>query len=129
LFSPRPSPRRSVLRATLDLVVERADGGLDVIDYKRSRGGNPARYALQLGAYRAAVQQHFGVRPVRTGLVHLLAPAEQPDWIEPAPVDLGRLVTQLVEQRYRAEFNPVDRPLCVVARCGFVRACHPQAGE
>src|SRR6185369_14266695 len=29
-----------VLKATLDLVIERADGSIDVIDYKRSRGGD-----------------------------------------------------------------------------------------
>jgi ATP-dependent helicase/DNAse subunit B len=129
LFAPRPplsTPRRGVLRATLDLVVERKDGSLDVIDYKRSRGGNAARYALQLSTYRAAVQQHFGKRPVRTGLVHLLAVDEQPDWIEPAAVDLGALVARLVEHRFRAEFPPVDRPRCLLARCGFVTACHPR---
>ena len=32
-----------VLKATLDLVIERADGSIDVIDYKRSRGGDEAR--------------------------------------------------------------------------------------
>jgi ATP-dependent helicase/nuclease subunit A len=130
LFAPRPSAepamKRAVLRATLDLVVERADGSLDVIDYKRSRGGNAARYALQLGAYRAAVQQHFGLRTVRTGLVHLLAVDEQPDWIEAPSVDLGQLVSELVEHRYAGDFKPVDRPRCLVARCGFIQACHPR---
>jgi hypothetical protein len=132
LFAPPPisvAPKRAVLRATLDLVVERNDGTLDVIDYKRSRGGSSARYALQLSAYRSAVQQYFGRESVRTGLVHLLAVDEQPDWVEPAPVDLGRLVSELAEQRYQGEFKPVARPLCLVARCGFVQACHPRAKD
>ncbi|HEY4159574.1 MAG TPA: 3'-5' exonuclease, partial [Polyangiaceae bacterium] len=37
-----------VLKATLDLVIERADGSIDVIDYKRSKGGDEERYAFQL---------------------------------------------------------------------------------
>ena len=129
LFAEPPPPRRAVLRATLDLIVERRDGSLDVIDYKRTRGEHSARYALQLDAYRAAVEQRFGPRPIRTGLVHLLGAAEQPAWIEPSGADLGRLVADLVLHRYRGQFKPVNRPRCIEARCGFVPACHPKRDD
>ncbi len=62
-----------VLKATLDLVIERTDGSIDVIDYKRSRGGDEDRYSFQLAAYREAAQRHYGIERIRTGLVHLLA--------------------------------------------------------
>ncbi|MFZ5894034.1 MAG: UvrD-helicase domain-containing protein [Myxococcota bacterium] len=127
LFHTPNAQHRSVLRATLDLVVERADGSIDVIDYKRSRGGDPTRYSLQLFAYRLAVQQRFGDRPLRTGLVNLLATSAEPIWVAEEPQrDLAELMALLAESRYRAHYPPIQRTRCVAARCGFVSACHPR---
>lgn len=128
LFAPRPAPstpRHSVLRATLDLVVERRDGSIDIVDYKRSRGGTSERYALQLYAYRRAVEQHFGARALRTGLVALLAERVEPEWLTVRPLDLTKLVEELAERRYEGEFPGVPRPQCELGRCGFIAACHP----
>lgn len=128
LFHTPNAQHRSVLRATLDLVVERDDGSIDVIDYKRSRGGDPTRYALQLHAYRLAVEQRFGERKVRTGLINLLAPSAEPVWVSEAPPrELAELMALLAESRYRAHYPPIQRARCVSARCGFVTACHPRA--
>jgi ATP-dependent helicase/nuclease subunit A len=127
LFHTPDAQHRSVLRATLDLVVERDDGGIDVIDYKRSRGGDPTRYALQLHAYRLAVEQRFGERRIRTGLVNLLGPSAEPIWVsDPPPRELAELMALLAESRYRAHYPPIQRTRCVAARCGFIMACHPR---
>jgi ATP-dependent helicase/nuclease subunit A len=132
LFAPRAEPlppRHSLLRATLDLVVERADGSIDIIDYKRSRSGAAERYVLQLYAYRRAVVQHFGARPLRSGLVPLLGESAEPEWTTPRAVDLAKLVEAVAERRYTGEFPGVPRPRCELGRCGFLAACHPRGGK
>lgn len=126
LFAPAPMERRVLLKATLDLVVVHADGSVDVIDYKRARASEPSRYFLQLHAYRLAVQQNFAARSVRTGLVHLLGEASEPDWIDPPPVQLAELAVRLAASRYNADLPLIPVHRCRQARCGFVRACHPQ---
>jgi len=118
-----------VLKATLDLAIERPDGSIDVIDYKRSRGGDDDRYAFQLAAYRAAAARHFGVDRIRTGLVHLLAESNEPDWQAPPPFDFFELGTRLVEARFHDDWPGIDERACRKAQCGFVSACHGSGDE
>ncbi|HEY0463353.1 MAG TPA: PD-(D/E)XK nuclease family protein, partial [Polyangiaceae bacterium] len=113
-----------VLKATLDLVIERADGSIDVIDYKRSRGGDEDRYSFQLAAYREAARRHFGVDRIRTGLVHLLAADNEPDWQTPPAFDFFELGTRLIEARFHDLWPAIAEPACRKAQCGFVSACH-----
>jgi ATP-dependent helicase/nuclease subunit A len=113
-----------VLKATLDLVIERADGSIDVIDYKRSRGGDEDRYSFQLAAYREAAQRHYGTARVRTGLVHLLSENSEPDWQTSTSFDFFELGTRLVEARFHDAWPGVAEPACRKAQCGFVSACH-----
>jgi len=113
-----------VLKATLDLVIERADGSIDVIDYKRSRGGDEDRYAFQLAAYREAAQRHFGIDRIRTGLVHLLGENNEPDWQTPPEFDFFELGTRLIEARFHDSWPAIAEPACRKAQCGFVSACH-----
>ncbi len=127
LFAEGAAKRRAVLKATLDLAIERPDGTIEILDYKRTRGGDAARYAPQLHAYCVAARHAFGARAVRAGLVHLLAGSGEPEWLEPAPLDLPRLVTDLVRKRYRGDFPGVVASRCRALRCGFLSACHPEA--
>jgi ATP-dependent helicase/nuclease subunit A len=120
----RKVERRALIKATLDLVVERPDRSIEVLDYKRSRGGDSRRYALQLSAYASVCRAEFGQRLVRVGLVHLLGQSSEPEWLEPAPHELSGLVTNLVRRRYSGEYPPVAPPRCRAARCGFLNACH-----
>jgi len=113
-----------VLKATLDLVIERADGSIDVIDYKRSRGGDEDRYAFQLAAYREAARRHFGLNRIRTGLVHLLGEDNEPDWQTPPAFDFFELGTRLIEARFHDFWPGIAEPACRQAQCGFVSACH-----
>ncbi|HKO49660.1 MAG TPA: PD-(D/E)XK nuclease family protein, partial [Polyangiaceae bacterium] len=113
-----------VIKATLDLVIERVDGSIDVIDYKRSRGGDEDRYSFQLAAYRTAAQRHFGIDRIRTGLVHLLGENNEPDWQTPAAFDFFELGTRLVEARFHDSWPAISEPACRKAQCGFVSACH-----
>lgn len=117
------------LKATLDLVIERPDGSIDVLDYKRSRGGDEERYAFQLAAYREAAQRHFGTEHVRTGLVHLLGEDHEPDWQVPPRFDFFELGTRLVEARFRDRWAGISEPACRKAQCGFVSACHSGSPE
>ena len=113
-----------VLKATLDLVIERSDGSIDVIDYKRSRGGDDDRYSFQLAAYREAAQRHFGIERIRTGLVHLLGENNEPDWQTPPRFDFFELGTRLIEARFHDLWPAIAEPACRKAQCGFVSACH-----
>ena len=113
-----------VLKATLDLVIERSDGSIDVIDYKRSRGGDEDRYSFQLAAYREAARRHFGTERVRTGLVHLLGEHNEPDWQTPPDFDFFELGTRLIEARFHDRWPGVAEVACRKAQCGFVSACH-----
>ena len=113
-----------VLKATLDLVIERADGSIDVIDYKRSRGGDEDRYSFQLAAYREAARRHYGSDRIRTGLVHLLADDSEPDWQTPTDFDFFELGTRLVEARFHHVWPGIAEAACRKAQCGFVAACH-----
>lgn len=116
-----------VLKATLDLVIERADGSIDIIDYKRSRGGDEERYAFQLAAYREAARRNFGKERIRTGLVHLLGSDNEPDWQAPPTFDFFELGTRLVEARFGNHWPGVAEAACRKAQCGFLRACHPRS--
>jgi ATP-dependent helicase/nuclease subunit A len=113
-----------VLKATLDLVIERSDGSVDVIDYKRSRGGDEDRYSFQLAAYREAAQRHYRTERVRTGLVHLLGDDNEPAWQTASSFDFFELGTRLVEARFHDAWAGIDEPACRKAQCGFVSACH-----
>jgi ATP-dependent helicase/nuclease subunit A len=113
-----------VLKATLDLVIERADGSVDVIDYKRSRGGDEDRYSFQLAAYREAAQRHYGIDRIRTGLVHLLGENNEPHWQTPPAFDFFELGTRLIEARFHDLWPSIAEPACRKAQCGFVSACH-----
>ncbi|HEY2734992.1 MAG TPA: PD-(D/E)XK nuclease family protein, partial [Polyangiales bacterium] len=117
-----------VLKATLDLVIERSDGSVDIIDYKRSRGGDAERYAFQLAAYREAARRSFGKERIRTGLVHLLGDDNEPDWQAPPQFDFFELGTRLVEARFLDRWPGVAESACRKAQCGFVAACHEQRG-
>jgi hypothetical protein len=113
-----------VLKATLDLVIERTDGSIDIIDYKRSRGGDEHRYAFQLAAYREAARRNFGKERIRTGLVHLLGDENEPDWQTPPTFDFFELGTRLVEARFQGVWSGIEESACRKAQCGFVTACH-----
>jgi ATP-dependent helicase/nuclease subunit A len=118
-----------VLKATLDLVIERADGSIDVIDYKRTRGGDEDRYSFQLAAYREAAQRHYGTERIRAGLVHLLAEDNEPDWQSPPTFDFFELGTRLVEARFHDFWPGIGEPACRKSHCGFVSACHSPTRE
>jgi ATP-dependent helicase/nuclease subunit A len=83
LFEPREPAGDAaapslVVRATLDLVVERKDGSVEVLDYKRTRGADASRYFVQLALYRRVLESRYPDRPIRSGLVHLLGEAVEP---------------------------------------------------
>ncbi len=125
--APSPASRagtRVLLKTTLDLLVEHADGSIDIVDYKRSKGRFGERYSLQLSAYKAAVTRHYSATAVRTGLVHLLGQDPEPVWSEPAPLDVTALTKELCRARWDERFLPVEKPRCEAIGCGFVTTCH-----
>jgi ATP-dependent helicase/nuclease subunit A len=118
-----------LLKTTFDLAVVRPDGAVEVIDYKRSRGGDAERYSLQLALYRKAAAEHFRSTSVRTGLVHLLCGSREPEWLTPAlPDELGERLETLVRCRFTDEWPHVEPAACRVAHCGFLGACHRTGG-
>jgi CRISPR/Cas system-associated exonuclease Cas4 (RecB family) len=123
---PREQPNAWLLKTTFDLIVTRSDASIDIVDYKRSRGGESVEYALQLAAYAFAAKQHFGATRVRAGLVYLLAPSAEPTWLDLAAApDFASHVQSLAACRWQDQWPFIERARCVKARCGFVSTCHP----
>lgn len=118
-----------VVKATLDLLVELADGSLHVIDYKRARGGTgaAARYGPQLSLYRAAVESARGKAPL-VGLVNLLGDTEEPEWLSPPPFDAGAVAAAFLAARASDAWPGVPEPECRAVHCGFVTSCHFSGG-
>ena len=122
-----PSPAL-VIKATLDLLVEFADGSLHVIDYKRTRGGSgdQARYGPQLALYRSVVERQFGKVP-QVGLLHLLGDADEPEWLSPDAAEPAAIARAFLAARAHDEWPRVAEPRCRAMHCGFVASCHVAA--
>jgi hypothetical protein len=114
----------------MDLVVLTADG-VQVVDYKHARVGDPADYRFQLDAYALAARRLYPAAPsVRTGLAFLkeadpspqIAPAPPSASFEAALADLGGSLSAA-----RAADDWTQRPLatCHRLRCGFIYRCYP----
>ncbi len=114
-----------VIKATLDLLVEFADGSLHVIDYKRTRGGrgDHARYGPQLALYRSVVERQFGKVP-EVGLLHLLGDADEPEWLRPNAAEPAAIARAFLAARAQDEWPRVAEPTCRAVHCGFVASCH-----
>jgi ATP-dependent helicase/nuclease subunit A len=112
-----------VVKATLDLLVELKDGSLHVVDYKRTAGGDDARYAPQLSLYRSVVERQFGKTP-RVGLLHLLGDADEPEWLSPAAADPAAIARAFLAARALDRWPSVAEPVCRALRCGFIGSCH-----
>ncbi len=59
-----------LLEGVIDLLYERDDGSLVVVDHKTDRERQPERHRVQLAAYALALEQTVGVRPARAVLVY-----------------------------------------------------------
>jgi len=128
--SPGSKSPALVIKATLDLLVELADGSLHVIDYKRTRGGgrgDHARYGPQLSLYRSVVELKFGKVP-KVGLLHLLGDADEPEWLSPEAADPAAIARAFLAARAHDEWPSVAEPTCRAVHCGFVASCHFSAG-
>ena len=114
-----------VIKATLDLLVEFADGSLHVIDYKRTRGGSAAhaRYGPQLALYRSVVERQFGKVPL-VGLLHLLGDADEPEWLSPDVAEPAAIARAFLAARAHDTWPRVAEPRCRAVHCGFVASCH-----
>jgi ATP-dependent helicase/nuclease subunit A len=112
-----------VVKATLDLLVELKDGSLHVVDYKRTAGGDDARYAPQLSLYRSVVERQFGKTP-RVGLLHLLGDADEPEWLSPAAADPAAIARAFLAARAHDRWPSVTEPTCRALHCGFIGSCH-----
>jgi ATP-dependent helicase/nuclease subunit A len=124
--------RRVALRGAVDLLVHRADGVVEVVDYKRSRPRTDLTpYAFQLRAYALAARRRADVLRVRAGILFLGAsdePVWLPDFTEAELADFEREVASLGERladaRWRDRWDPIPLERCQALRCGFVPACH-----
>jgi ATP-dependent helicase/nuclease subunit A len=124
---------RVLLRGTMDLVVRWKNGDVDVIDYKRARGPDPAPYAFQLDVYALAVQQLFAVG-ARTGLVFLGGKSAEPVFRAPRDAatvtrHLASLGDSLTAARWSQVFPRVPVDACHEIVCGYVGRCHPSGTD
>jgi ATP-dependent helicase/nuclease subunit A len=138
----RTPPRTLALRGSIDLLIERKSGLLDIIEYKLCRArADLAPYAFQLRCYALAVARRAPGRPVRAGVVYLgsspepvalrgsspnggdgsIAPAE----LDRFEQDLATLAHRYADARHTERFEGVAAEACKRLGCGFINACHP----
>jgi ATP-dependent helicase/nuclease subunit A len=121
--------RAITLRGAIDLVVRWRDGSVDVLDYKRARGADPAQHALPLAAYALAARTLFpSAGKVRSGIVFLGVGGGEPSWRAADPEASSRLAAlgvALVEARWTERFPRAPRETCAAIHCGYVTHCYP----
>ncbi|HLM72953.1 MAG TPA: PD-(D/E)XK nuclease family protein, partial [Polyangiaceae bacterium] len=134
----RTPPRTLAVRGSIDLLIERKSGIIDIIDYKLCRARADLRpYAFQLRCYALAVARRAPGRPVRAGVVYLGSSPEpailrggSPDGsIAPADLDrfeqdLATLAHRYADARHAERFDGVQVEMCKRLGCGFISACH-----
>lgn len=131
---PTPGHGETHLRGSIDLLVVRADGQVDIIDYKSARGPNAETYRFQLEVYRLAATQlglcaQAGI--VRAGVVFLGGADAEPVFLDLPSVDelmekVGTATRLLLEARGQGHFLRVDVPVCESIHCGYLGRCHPE---
>jgi ATP-dependent helicase/nuclease subunit A len=135
----RTPPRTLALRGSIDLLIERKSGLIDIIDYKLCRArADLAPYAFQLRCYALAIARRAPGRPVRTGVVYLgsspqasLLRGSSPDGsIAPEELDrfeqdLATLAHRYADARHAERFEGVASETCRRLGCGFITACYP----
>jgi ATP-dependent helicase/nuclease subunit A len=123
--------RAVALRGSMDLVVLWPDGGVDVVDYKSARTGDPEGYAFQLDVYALAARERYPkATKLRAGLSFLGAGTGEPVWRALGPSDevrtrIARLGGELITARWRDAFPRVPIEKCESIHCGFIGRCHP----
>jgi ATP-dependent helicase/nuclease subunit A len=128
------------VKGQIDLLVEDADGGATIIDYKFSQphpaGIDP--YSFQLRCYALAAQ-HFvkeGV-PVKTGIAFLkgsqaepvLRPPFTPGELDGFRDELLGAVRRLLAFRQRGEWSGHEVAECERIHCGYRYRCHPARSQ
>ncbi len=129
LSLPAPPGTTRVLRGQIDLLVL-DERGVEVVDYKHARRGEPEAYRFQLEAYALAARTLYPRAPrVMVGLSYLREADPTPVWIEPREPEgsaarLGALADALATARLRGERPGIPRRGCEEIRCGFLSWCH-----
>jgi hypothetical protein len=124
------------VKGQIDLLIEDADGGATVIDYKFSHphpaGIDPYRFQLRCYALAAQHMVKPGV-PVRTGIAFLRGARGEPVVVPPySDGELGAFRAELLEAarnmltlRRGGEWPGRERAECERIHCGYRYRCHP----
>ncbi|MEO8797747.1 MAG: PD-(D/E)XK nuclease family protein, partial [Polyangiaceae bacterium] len=120
------------LRGAIDLVVLWPNGGVDVVDYKRARGPDPAAHAFQLDVYALAAGELFPeARETRAGILFLGGDPSEPKWhvLEAADVvraRIAKLGDKVVRSRWAGLYVRAPVTICKKIHCGYIALCHPK---
>jgi ATP-dependent helicase/nuclease subunit A len=119
--------RRLAVDGSIDLVVRRSDGAVEVVLFKTSAPRSdlsPFELELQLAALALE-----GDEMPRAGV--LFVGETSPRWLAPFDLDptslrerLAAFADAIADARHHATFAPIPRPRCLAIGCGFVAACH-----
>ncbi|HEX7663904.1 MAG TPA: UvrD-helicase domain-containing protein [Polyangiaceae bacterium] len=120
------------LRGAIDLVVVWPDGNVDVVDYKRARGPDPAAHAFQLDVYALAARDLFPeAKETRAGILFLGGDPSEPKWhpledaVE-ARARIAKLGDKVVRSRWAGLYVRAPIAVCKKIHCGYVGLCHPK---
>jgi hypothetical protein len=112
------------LAGRVDRVVERADGSIEIIDYKSGAIENPL-YDIAMGCYALLARPLFPDRDMYTTLISLrtrerVSALRSDDELGEFERDLRLLAVEILNRDYPT-IEPKPKPLCI--NCDFLRVC------
>lgn len=122
------------LRGTADLVVERADGTIDIVDYKRGAGPHAELHAFQLGVYARAMRDKFpNAGRIRAGVAFLGQGEGEVRFVAESQLETesGRLLSladALAESRASGVFSGQPIEHCRSLHCPYLATCFAEQG-
>jgi hypothetical protein len=113
-----------VLAGRIDRIDERADGTIEIIDYKTGSIDNPV-HDIAMGCYAILARPIFPERQIVTTLVSLrtqekAAAAREPEELKQFEGSLRKLATEVLNRDYPT-IDPQPKRLCI--NCDFLRVC------
>jgi len=113
-----------VLAGRVDRILERADGSIEIIDYKSGATENPL-YDIAMGCYALLTRPLFPDKQIYTTLISLrsrerTSVAREAVELAEFESDLRKLATEILHRDYPT-IDPKAKRLCV--NCDFLRVC------
>jgi DNA helicase-2/ATP-dependent DNA helicase PcrA len=120
----------AVVRGRIDLIVNRADGGVSIVDWKTGRSHDYLRPDFQVHLYMLAAREQLGL-DVRSAILHYIEEeksVEYPAEPEKLATAKGTLIS-CIEKIETKQFGATPGSVCTRCECRSVCVFRNQAGE